>query len=381
MHRIKAYFSNLPFKFGHAAIATLIISILVTLQNYVSSISSSHLAKIGNINHLIFPSLNYFVWLFLTPAIYMLLLRIFTIPQISNSLIRKNVAVMILSLGFSLIHELVGVLIYNGVYAVTKFDQFFEGVEAGYISMDFLGYTKTCVEFWILFFVIQNFHIKKKARIFQERNTQLESDLLKAQMSALKNQLHPHFLFNAFNAISSLMNENIHLAQRMISKLGALLRKILRDADSPFIAIKEEVELAKLYLEVEQIRFKERLITRFSIDPEAADFMIPTLLLQPLIENSIKHGFYRKTGECEISLKIEKNEDFLNLEVKDNGGGIKNEETFSCGIGLKNVKKRLQGCYGENYKLNVDPRPQGGGFCVSIETLLSESDENINGHN
>ncbi len=269
-------------------------------------------------------------------------------------------------------HELVGVLIYNGTYAIIQFDQFFEGINLGYISMDFMGYSKTYIEFWILFFVLQNFHVKNKARKFQERNVKLESDLLKAQMSALKNQLHPHFLFNAFNAISSLMNENILLAQRMISKLGALLRKILKDADSPFISIKEEVELAKLYLEVEQIRFKERLVTRFSIDPDTVEFKIPTLLLQPLIENSIKHGFYSKTGECEISLRIEKNEDYLSLEVKDNGGGIKNEETFSCGIGLKNVKNRLQASYGENCKLKIDPKPKEGGFCVLIEILLSE---------
>ena len=380
MHKIKKYFTGLPISFRNALYATIIVTALVALQSYIYSNNLEQHADGCGVKYFVFPILNYSIWLALAPFLFMSILKF--IEPANDHIARKtkNVRLLGMSIAFSLVHEIIGVLLFNAVYALIHMDEVVNGEMNFNVLIGVFGFSKTYVEFWILYFVLQGLHSQKKARSFRLKNSQLEADLLKAQMSALKNQLHPHFLFNSFNTISSLMEENIDLAQRMISKLGALLRKILRDGDMPFISISEEIKLAKLYLEVEQIRFKGRLVTRFAIDPKAEKMVVPTLLLQPIIENAIKHGFYQKIGECEISIKISIQGAHVNIEITDNGGGMKNDSVFSFGIGLKNTKERLSRCYGNDYELSIDPQSQEGRFRVVIRILKEAiNNEDIGG--
>lgn len=365
MTKLKAYFDQLPISFRSAAVATVVITLLVLLQSFFWVSKMDNPSHPWDSKHIILPILNYTIWLAIVPLLYTLIIKYVHQKEQKKSELRKRL--FLLAIAFTIGHEIIGVLLYNLIYALSHMDEVIHGTMVFNIEIGVFGLSKTFFEFCILFFVLQSFHNKRKVKEIEVKNSKLESDLLKAQMSALKNQLHPHFLFNAFNTISSLMDENTILAQRMMSKLGALLRKILREGERPFITILEEVELAKLYLEVEQIRFKERLVTRFSIEPTIEEIMIPTLLLQPIIENAVKHGFYRKVGECEISIKICWSDGHLLFEVRDNGAGVKNDDAFSLGIGLKNTRERLKGFYAEDYELLVDPKPQNGGFCVQIK--------------
>ncbi|MEQ9404292.1 MAG: histidine kinase [Cyclobacteriaceae bacterium] len=344
----------------NALTGTFVVIALMTFEKYIylqdkSKIDAEH------IEHLLLPTLNYVVWLGLLPFLFQMILKVFASSKNANSVKKRNILLLGLSVGFTFLHELIGIIIYKGIYMVLQ------PQVTGTIKMDALGFTKTNFEFWILLFILMGFYSRRKVRLIKLKNAELEADLLKARMSALRNQLHPHFLFNTFNTISSLMEENVALAQRMIAKLGTLLRKMLKEGDSQFITVNEEVEFAKLYLEVEQIRFDGRLVAKFSINPSLANTMVPTLILQPLVENAIKHGFYNKTDECEICIRIDRSGETLILEVKDNGGGVKNEEAFSFGIGLENVRERLMRCFDDNYDLSIDSTPQGGGFCVTIQ--------------
>jgi len=380
MNKVKKYFENLPLSFKSAAIATLMVTALVILQSFI--MVSKMKMHSWDADQIVFPVLNYSIWLILAPLLYLLIIKVLNLKKGNPSWQKKNLLLIGLSVGFTIGHEAIGVTVYSVIYALTHIDELTRGMVPFKISAGIFGLTQTFFEFWIIYFVLLNFHNKKKVRLIELKNSQLETDLLKAQMSALKNQLHPHFLFNSFNTISSLMDENIELAQRMISKLGTLLRTILKDGDRQFISVREEVALAKLYLEVEQIRFMGRLVTRFDIDPSAEAVMVPTLLLQPIIENAVKHGFYKKVGECEISIKISMGKDYLIFEVSDNGAGMKNSSAFSFGIGLKNTEERLYRCYGDHYKLTIDPEHQDGGFCTEIKILKEAlNNENIDSIN
>lgn len=367
MPKVKEYFQNLPFSFKNAAIAMTIVTILVTLQSYLWVGKVKNRTDFWVSDHALFPLLNHSIWLLFIPLIYMLLLKLQESNSSTGSLKNKYASLLGMSIAFTVAHEFIGVIIYNLIILVRNLNATLQGDYYFNISSGIFGLSKTFFEFWIIYFVLLSFHNQLNARRFQFRNSQLQADLLKAQMSALKNQLHPHFLFNSFNTISALMEENTEMAQRMISKLGALLRKILSDGDTQFNTIQKEIELAKLYLEVEQIRFNGKLVTKFALDPSIDDLKVPSLILQPAIENAIKHGFYKKKDDCEIAIKTYQDGDYICMEVEDNGAGVKNESDFSFGIGLRNIQERLSRCYEEGYEFSANPRKNEGGFHVKVK--------------
>lgn len=361
--RIKRYFGLLPISFSNALLVTVVVIILTSLQSYLVLSVKSH-SGIDSFNQAVyyFPVLNYSLWFLISPLLFKLLLKANSLPRASS----RTTFYILLAFAFTFFHEVAGLFIYNGgcytAYLLDFANQFKLDVKSGV-----LGLSKTFIEFWVIGFLLMHFHSKKKLREVKLRNAQLESHLVKAQMSSLKNQLHPHFLFNCFNTISALMDEDVPLAQRMIAKLGLLLRKILKDGDAQLITLEDEVELAKLYLEVEQIRFKGRLIAKFSIDREVRQVKVPTLLLQPAVENAIKHGFYNKVGSCEISIRAYENEEFVCIEVNDNGSGKKNDSVISFGIGLSNMKDRMVKSYGKECELNVNTKPANDGFNIEMK--------------
>ena len=207
-----------------------IITVLVTLQSFLWATKLKNKTDFWVSDHAIFPLLNHSIWLVFLPMIYMILLNV----HVSNTKMRiknRHAYLLGMSIAFTLAHEIIGVTIYNVVGMIRDMDSLLAGNFLFNISSGIFGLSKSFFEFWIIYFVLLSFHNQRNAQHFMIRNSQLQSDLLKAQMSALKNQLHPHFLFNSFNTISALMEENTKMAQRMITKLGALLRKILQDGD------------------------------------------------------------------------------------------------------------------------------------------------------
>jgi two-component system, LytTR family, sensor kinase len=194
--------------------------------------------------------------------------------------------------------------------------------------------------------------------------------LLEARMDALQRQIHPHFLFNTLNSIASLARSHPDMAREMTVKLANILRVLLRERE-PFVPLREEMSFTDDYLDIEVIRFGEKLRVIKELDPETLDFLIPSMVLQPLIENSIKHGLEPRISGGTIVLRSRVQQDRLQLEVEDDGIGMRTdlESTSSSrgtGIGLKNVRERLAVLYGDAAHIEVVSRP-GRGTRVVME--------------
>ncbi len=200
----------------------------------------------------------------------------------------------------------------------------------------------------------------------------VKNELHEAQFRALKMQLHPHFLFNTLNSISSLIDEDRHLAQRMVAQLGNLLRKILDHGQKTEVTLAEELKFIKDYLSIEQVRFADRLEVKYKIQDETLECSVPNLILQPLVENSIKHGFSKKTDGCTISITTKIVEEYLIIKVSDNGIGI-GSGSISEGVGITNVKERLEQYYNGNASLSK-LYPESGGFEVTLKMKVYDTD-------
>ena len=191
----------------------------------------------------------------------------------------------------------------------------------------------------------------------------LATELAQARLQALRMQINPHFLFNTLNTISALIRENPDAADRMIVRLSELLRRTLDRSDVQEVPLREEIEFLKSYLEIEQMRFADRLTVRFDIETKANELLVPHLILQPLVENALRHGIMprEEAGRIEISARIGAGEQ-LELMVRDNGNGLSttNGSNGREGIGLKNVRSRLAQLYGGAQEFTLGNATGGG---------------------
>jgi two-component system LytT family sensor kinase len=208
--------------------------------------------------------------------------------------------------------------------------------------------------------------IWNNARI-EHRLQEQEKLLLAAKIEALANQINPHFLFNTLTSISSLIRTQPETARMLITKLSGLLRRLMRSTDH-FVTLREELESIDEYLAIEVVRFGPQLRVDKQIAPLTLDVVVPSMILQPLVENSIKHGLSRKVGGGRITIKTLVRDAHTIIEVHDDGLGMTEERlehALGDGIGLSNVDERLRVIYGANYHLKLTSVP-GEGTCASI---------------
>ena len=208
--------------------------------------------------------------------------------------------------------------------------------------------------------------IWNSARI-EHRLQEQEKLLMESRLDALSSQINPHFLFNTLTSISSLIRSQPETARTLIVKLSGLLRRLLRSQDH-FVTLREELDAIDEYLDIESIRFGPQLRIDKQIDPATLDLIVPSMMLQPLVENSIKHGLGQKLGEGRITIRSAREGDHAVIDVIDNGVGIPQIEAGrvrGTGIGLRNVNERLRVIYGANYQLQLDSVP-GEGTCARI---------------
>jgi two-component system LytT family sensor kinase len=238
------------------------------------------------------------------------------------------------------------------------------------------SFTYTPEEWWMTLLVILAtvlgvaipIKIWNSARI-EHRLAEQEKLLLAARVDALTHQIHPHFLFNTLTSISSLIRSQPETARLLIVKLSGLLRRRLRSQEH-FVTLREELDAVDEYLDIERVRFGPSLVVDKDIDEASLEIMVPSLILQPLVENSIKHGLARKVGEGRVSIRASRQGDHAIIEVADNGVGMPSDRLLAShgqpGIGLRNVNERLRVIYGENYQLRLHSVP-GQGTLARIE--------------
>jgi LytS/YehU family sensor histidine kinase len=191
----------------------------------------------------------------------------------------------------------------------------------------------------------------------------LATELVQARLQALRMQLNPHFLFNTLNTISALIHENPDAADRMIVRLSELLRRTLDRGDVQEVPLREELEFLRSYLDIEQMRFPDRLTVTFDIEPKTQELLVPQLILQPLVENALRHGILprEEAGRVEISARVVDGQ-HLELKVRDDGSGLPaaNGSPGREGIGLQNVRSRLAQLYGAAQQLEIGNASTGG---------------------
>ena len=208
-----------------------------------------------------------------------------------------------------------------------------------------------------------DYHAKLRER--SVRAAQLEAQLALAQFQALRAQLHPHFLFNALNAISALIHKDPARADRMLARLSELLRLAIDTSGLPEVRLIDEVDFVKRYLEIERMRFGERLDVRVDLPVETYDALVPNMLLQPIVENAVRHGVAPNPGPGRVEIRAQRNGSRLGIVVSDTGKGIAEDGTPNDkrggGVGLRTTRERLEKLYGVAQELALVNIP-GGGF-------------------
>ena len=196
--------------------------------------------------------------------------------------------------------------------------------------------------------------------------SQLETRLVEAQLQALQRQLHPHFLFNTLNTVSGLIRTDPDGADKMIDRLGDLLRMTLHKSGIQEVSLKEELDVLGKYVEIERTRFGNRLTIDMQVQPETLDAQVPSLVLQPLVENAIRHGIAPNARPGRIAVSAERENDDLVLQVLDNGDGLPPERLMALnrGVGLDNTRARLSHLYPDHFEFSFSNLDRG--FCVTI---------------
>ena len=213
--------------------------------------------------------------------------------------------------------------------------------------------------YWGIVAAAHGFAYYRSSRERELRASLLEARLATARLQLLQMQLHPHFLFNTLNAISELVHEDPETADRMITGLSELLREALIAGDRQQVPLRRELELVRRYLDIQQARFGDRLQVEIEVDETIMDALVPHFVLQPLVENAIRHGIGARSDAGRVLIRAHADHDSLRIDVEDDGAGLK-EAGASEGIGLGNTRKRLEALYGPGASVRVRDDPRGG---------------------
>ncbi len=223
--------------------------------------------------------------------------------------------------------------------------------------------------YWTLVLVSHAINTFRRLREEELNATRLKAELAEAQLAALKLQLQPHFLFNTLNSISALLDSNVEAADRMLACLGDFLRMTLDSSAARDVPLEQEMRFVTCYLDIERVRFHDRLRVEFDVDPLALSARVPNLILQPIVENAVKHGIARRLATGRITIRAKRAGETLQLQVCDDGPGLTGcgeGARWKEGVGLGNTRARLRHQYGDAHRLDLRDGP-GGGLQVTLE--------------
>lgn len=235
------------------------------------------------------------------------------------------------------------------------------------LSMSSFKLHPNLLTYWAIVGGSHAFGYYQRYRERELRASQLEARLAQSQLQVLKMQLHPHFLFNTLHAISALMHRDVEAADRMTTLLSDLLRLTIESAGVQEVPLRQEMEFLERYLEIQQTRFSDRLRVDVEIDPATLDAWVPNLILQPLVENAIRHGIASRAAAGRVEIRSRHIGGMLELEVRDDGPGLPEGEEggWKEGVGLSNTRARLAQLYGRAHRFELANAP-GGGLQVTL---------------
>ncbi|HEX8265716.1 MAG TPA: histidine kinase [Pyrinomonadaceae bacterium] len=327
----------------------------------------------------------YYLWFLLTPVVLWLNRRFpFERGHIIKSLSFHLVAGTVLSLFYLLFLTLIDPILplFGDKPDLVPRTSFFEKFQFFVVA-----YLHVClISYWGILLVN---YLVSIYLAFQERSlraSQLEASLAVARLESLKSQLHPHFLFNTLNAIVVLVRKNRNKeAEDMLTGLSELLRHSLENIGVQEVSLRHEIEFLKTYLEIEQVRFQDRLKVQLNIEPETLKAVVPNLILQPLVENAIRHGFSKREKAGLVAITTSRENGTLQIRVRDDGAGLPKNwrlEENKTGIGIANTRARLRQLYGDAQTFDIRSTEDGGTVVIlkiPFQTQNGKAEKRENG--
>ena len=311
----------------------------------------------------------WFLWAALSPVIFRITRR-FRIERGSYlwSSATHILACVLLSLVHRAVYLIVCWLLHVAVYRqFTSIPQLYQSDIFFNLPVGFMSYGTILLVSHVVDYYHRYREEELKISRLKAELAEAQLRVTEAQLQALKMQLHPHFLFNTLNSISVLMTEDVTAARRMLTRLSDLLRASLENVGTQEVSLREELDFLQNYLEIEQTRFHDRLTVRMEIEPRALDARVPNLILQPLVENAIRHGIAPRAQPGLIEIYAARENGIVQLKVRDNGAGLgsASPETLIKGIGLSNTQARLKQLHGGAHNFEIR-NVRGGGLEVTI---------------
>jgi signal transduction histidine kinase len=244
--------------------------------------------------------------------------------------------------------------------------------QSSFEELFFLNFDWEMMTYWAVIGLSHALDFHRESQERELTSAHLQTRLAEANLQALQRQLHPHFLFNTLHTISALMHRDTEAADAMLERLSDLLRLTLDRVGTQQVCLKDELDFIDKYVEIERARFGDRLRVVVDVDPGILDASVPNLLLQPLVENAVRHGIAPKVGGGTVQIVARREGDRLQLIVRDNGFGLPADtlQAFNKGVGVSNTRSRLEHLFGDRHRFEFQ-RPQGGGLAVTIEIPFS----------
>ncbi|MEH6537676.1 MAG: histidine kinase [Psychroserpens sp.] len=350
LKKIHSYYSNLPISVNKILLASLLISLFFILKAYTNHLINDYNYPFSWLLTTLKICITYLLWVILTPLVY------FLTKIIQNPVSPKLYTIFQFLLGciiLALVHQLIA----------SRLDDIINYINSGYLK-SFMGHNSmvglvigsfsSFIELLVIIAVFLAFDYQKKFIANQKA-------LIASQLNALRMQLQPHFLFNTLHSIAAMIDIDTKNAQKMLSKLGALLRNLLEYDAEQMVTVKDELHFIKDYLDLEQVRYQDRVTITYSVAEEAMLLKIPNMIFQPLVENAVKYGIIPTVddGEIRISIQLEHNkilnEDALVLQISNTFNNQRNYiKPLGTGTGLVNIKKRLTQFYNNKFLFNSD---------------------------
>ena len=338
------YYKKLPVAISKITLSVIAICLFFILKEYTNHIINKYNYEFSWGFTSLKIVVNYGFWLLFTPIMYWLSKLI---QERKTITLKKVIQFIIGSLVLVLLHQLI----------TTRVVDLFYYVDSGYLKQFFgennlvlltVGSFSGLIELLLIIGIFIGFD-------YQQKYLEKQKELITAQLNTLRMQLHPHFLFNTLHSIASMIDIDTKDAQKMLTKVGDLLRVMLENDAEQIIPLHEEIAFMKNYLDLEEIRFQDRITITYHIDDGVLNAQIPNMILQPLIENAVNHGIAKTTTDGNISIKATKTTDsglkksYLKFQISNTLGNNSTRKKEGFGVGLKNVQQRLERVYPNQY--------------------------------
>jgi len=357
---------NFKISYRRAALVFLgwtLVSIIFAGISYAAAIGENN-KEFGFISALRLNLVQFYVWAVLSPLVFRFSRRF---PIELRPLNVRNLLLYFPALiSFAGIHQVIHLAV---LWSITpRWRQKYPALIDCYRAYFAFGFYIDLIIALLIVIAVHTLLYYQSFRASELAQSSLKAQLAQAQLRAFKMQLHPHFLFNTLHSISSLVLEDPPKANSMIARLGDFLRLTIDNSDQQLVTLKEETEFLRCYLDIEQVRFGDRLTVTFELEPQTLSAQVPHLILQPMVENAIQHAIAPRSARGHINIEAKRLNSLLRVAISDNGPGISSNANlpWKQGVGLTNVRTRLQQIYGPDFRFEL-MNTNGGGLTAVME--------------